>query len=172
MVKKGFKKGDRVEYTWSNDLIGKPPFTGQGTITHAHRDGSVSIAWDHAHHNGYWWPNPSILTKLTPGYSTRGGKREGAGRKSKDFPDTKTGRLTVSLPLDVLATLKANGTVWLADLIRAASGGVGSFSLSAHNFINQGRRDLDDSWGFGLIPFPSPVRLLTPNYDHAVVALR
>ena len=61
------KKGDRVEYTWPNDLIGKPPFTGQGTVLCAHRDGSVTVVWDHCRwHRKDWWPDDSTkkLKKL------------------------------------------------------------------------------------------------------------
>lgn len=41
-----FKKGNRVEYTWPG--LGAGPFTDQGTVLIAHRDGSITVQWDNA----------------------------------------------------------------------------------------------------------------------------
>lgn len=65
MGKQAFKKGDRVEYTWPNRIIRKPPFTDQGTVIRAHRGGCVTIQWDHANRGKpQWWQSVDLLTKL------------------------------------------------------------------------------------------------------------
>ena len=64
MAKKhSFKKGDRVEHTWPN--FGNPT-TDQGTVKIAHRDGTVTIVWDHntIYKRPMWWSSVELLTKL------------------------------------------------------------------------------------------------------------
>ena len=65
MAEVKLRKGDRVRYTWPNDLIGKPPVTKEGTVRVAHRDrlGSVTVTWD-GELRKWWFQDAAMLTKI------------------------------------------------------------------------------------------------------------